>query len=169
MKRFLTAALFLAALVSVLAQDYGPPKQIKDLSWMLGTWSGTGKIEFGGHSVNITSSMTVSFDGQFLKAVSSDKSAESTLTKTTMTGWDTKKNEYVSYTFTNMAPTARIAHGTLHAGALQMVSEPWEAEGFTMVERETMSSVSDTKCNLTLEYKGGEKWVKGMDFVFTKR
>ena len=169
MKRFLTAALLAVPVVLVFAQDYAPPKQIKDLSWLVGTWSGSGQISFGGHSVDITSTMTVSFDGQFLKVVSTDQSSGSTLTKTTMTGWEPTTKEYISYTFTNMAPTARIAHGTLNGSALQMVSDPWQAEGFTIVERETMSKLSDTKCKLTLEYKDGEKWVKGMDFVYTKQ
>ena len=136
---------------------------------MLGTWSGSGKISFGGHAVDITSSLTISYEGQFLKEVSTDKSAGSTLTKTTMIGWDAKKNEYVSYTFTNMAPTARIAHGKLNGSTLVMVAEPWEAEGFTTVERETISKVSGTKLKLILEYKQGDNWVKGMDFVLTKQ
>jgi hypothetical protein len=168
MKRILFAALFLASMVSALAQVFAPPKQIQDLGWAVGTWSGSGKIAFGRHEVEITSSMTVSFDGQFLKEVSVDKSAGSTLTKTTMTGWDALKNQYVSYTFTNMAPTARIAHGTLTGSELQMTSDPWEAEGMTMVERETLSKISDKKCGLTLEYKQGDKWITGMDFVVTK-
>src|SRR5579885_1503203 len=118
MKRLLIAALFLLSVVSVFAQDYGPPKQVKALHWMVGTWSGTGKIVFGGHAVEITSTMTVSYDGQFLKEVSTDKSATSTLTKTTMTGWDPSKSEYISYSFTNAAPTARIAHGKLNGSKL---------------------------------------------------
>lgn len=169
MKRLLIAALFVAAMVSVLAQDLAPPKQVQDLGWAVGTWSGAGKIAFGGHEVEIASTMTVSFDGQFLKEVSTDKSAGSTLTKTTMTGWEAAKNRYVSYTFTNMAPTARIAHGTLTGSKLEMVSDPWEAEGFTMVARESMSKISDTKVGLVMEYKQGDNWIKGMDIVLTKQ
>lgn len=169
MKRLLAAVLFLAPMVFGAAQDYGPPKQVKDLGWMVGAWSGSGKIAFGGHEVEITSSMTVSFDGQFLKEVSIDKSAGSTLTKTTMTGWEPKKGEYISYTFTNAAPTARIAHGKLNGNTLQMISDPWEAEGFTTIMRESISKISDTQCGLTLEYKQGDKWITGMHFVLTKQ
>jgi len=159
----------MATMVSVFAQDLAPPQQVKDLSWMVGTWSGTGKISFGGHEVEITSTMTISFDGQFLKAVSADKSAGSTLTKTTMTGWEPAKSQYISYTFTNMAPTARIAHGALTDNKLEMISDPWDAEGFTMVSRETMSKTSDTKIGLKMEFKQGDKWISGMDFVYTKQ
>ncbi|HWD40397.1 MAG TPA: DUF1579 family protein [Fimbriimonas sp.] len=163
------AVLLSVLLVPALAQDYSPPKQIKDLGWMVGAWSGNRKITFGGHSAEITTEMTISFDGQFLKEISTDKSAGSTLTKTTMTGWDPEKSQYISYTFTNMAPTARIAHGKIDGGKLSMVSDPWEAEGFKMVGRETMSKVSDTKCNLVMELKQGDKWLKEMDFILEKK
>src|SRR5579862_974776 len=167
MKPLGAAALFLASIASANSQNYGPPKEVKDLGWMVGTWAASGKIAFGGHEATITSTMRVSFDGQFLRAVSIDKSAGSTLTKTTMTGWEPKENRYVSYSFTNMAPTARIAHGTLEGGKLQMVSDPWEAEGVTLVGRETTWKISDTQCDVLLEYKSGGNWVKEMDFVFT--
>jgi hypothetical protein len=163
------ATLFLTIILLAHAQDPGTPQQVKDLSWMVGTWSGSGKIAFGGHEVDITSTMTVSFDGQFLRETSIDKSAGSALTKTTMTGWDAAKNQYISYTFTNAAPTARIAHGNLQGATLEMVSDPWEAEGFTMVARESMSKISDTKCGLKMEYKNGDKWMTGMDFILTKK
>ena len=169
MKLLLTTTVFLVSMLLSFAQDYGPPKEVKDLGWMVGTWSGSGKIAFGGHEVEITSTMTVSFDGQFLKSVSTDKSAGSTLTKTTMTGWEPSKSRYVSYTFTNAAPTARIAHGKMDGGKLEMISDPWEAEGMTMIDRETMSKISDTKCGVMMEYKQGDKWLKGMDFVLTKQ
>ena len=90
------------------------------------------------------------------------------MTKTTMIGWDAKKNEYISYTFTNMSPIAPIAHGKVDANELVMVLNPWEAEGMTMVARETMLKVSDTKVGSMMEYKMGEKWMTGMDFVLTK-
>lgn len=169
MKGFLAASLLMAPLAYVLAQDTDPPKEVKDLAWMVGSWSGKGQIAFGGHEVEITSKITASFDGQFLKTTSTDKSSGSTLTKTTMTGWDPAKNEFVSYTFTNMAPTARIAHGKLDGGKLVMVSEPWKAEGMTTVSRETMWRVSDSKWGLTIEFKQGDKWIKGMDFTLEKQ
>src|SRR5437868_1258990 len=102
MKHLLAALFLLVFVASAISQDLAPPKEVKDLGWMVGTWAGSGKIAFGGHEVEITSTMTASFDGQFLKAVSTDKSTGSTLSKTTMTGWEPKENRYVSYTFTNM-------------------------------------------------------------------
>ena len=68
-----------------------------------------------------------------------------------------------------MAPTARIEHGKMDGGKLVMVSEPWKAEGMTAVSRETTWKISDTKCGLLMEFKNGDKWLKEMDFVLTKR
>lgn len=169
MKRSLMAALFLVPIASAYAQDMSPPKEVTELGWMVGTWSGSGKISFGGHEADITSTMTISFDGQFLKVASVDDSGGFKMTKTMMVGWDAKKSEYISYTFTNMGPKARIAHGKMEGGKLVMVSEPWEAGGMTATARETMSKVSDSKYGLTMEFKNGDKWDKGMDFVLTKK
>jgi hypothetical protein len=169
MKRLLAAALFLVPMVSAFTQDMSPPKKVTELGWMVGTWSGSGKIAFGGQETAIESTMTVTFDGQFLKTVSVDKSGGFKLTKTSMLGWDAAKSEYVSYTFTNMAPKPRIAHGNMDGSKLVMVSEPWEAEGMTAVARETITNVSETKCGLIMEFKNGDKWIKGMDFVLSKK
>ena len=155
-------------IISTFAQDMSPPKEVKDLKWMVGSWAGSGKISFGGRETEISSTMTVVFDGQFLKAVSVDDSSGFKMTKTVMFGWDAAKSEYVSYTFTNMAPKPRIAHGKMDGNKLVMVSDPWEAGGMTAVARETVSKNSDTKCGLMMEFKKGDKWDKGMDFVLTK-
>ncbi len=163
------AALFLLPMVAAFGQDMSPPKEVTSLGWMVGTWTGSGKIAFGGHEAEITSKMKVSFDGQFLKIASEDDSSGFKMTKTEMIGWDAKKSEYISYTFTNMGPKARIAHGKMESGKLVMVSEPWEAAGMSAVSRETMTKVSDTKYGLTMEFKNGDKWEKGMDFVLTKK
>ncbi len=169
MKRLLTAVLFLVSMVSAFAQDTSPPKEVSDLGWMVGTWSGSTKIAFGGHETAINSEMTISFDGQFLKTVATDESSGSKLTKTSMIGWDVAKGEYVSYTFTNIAPAPRIEHGKMDGAKLVLVSDPWQAEGMKAVIRETVSKVSDTQYGLVMEFKNGDKWVKGVDFVLTKK
>lgn len=166
MKCIATAALLSITTASALAQEM--PKQVADLGWMVGTWSGSGKIAFGGHETEITSTITASFDGEFLKTVSADKSAGFTLTKTAMIGWDAAKGEYLCYTFTNISPSARIEHGKLEGNKLVMVSEPWEAEGMKLVGRETISKITDSQYGLVLEAKIGDEWEKEMDFILTK-
>ena len=168
MKRLLTTAVLLVLMVTCFAQELSPPKQVTDLGWMVGTWSGSGKISFGGQATAIKTTMTVSFEGQFLKEVAVDDSAGYKLTKTIMTGWQPAKSQFVSYTFTNMAPTARIAHGKMSGNKLVMVAEPWEAEGMTVVGRETMSKISETKFGYKLEFQKGNKWEVGMDIVLAK-
>ncbi len=167
MKCLLMVALLVVPILSTRAQEMGPPKEVKNLGWSVGTWTGNGKIAFGGQETPISSATTISY-GMFLKVVSSDKSTGFTMTKTAMIGWDAKKNEYISDTFTNMSPIARIAHGKVDGNKLIMVSNPLEAEGMSMVARETMLKVPATKVGSMMEYKMGEKWMTGMDFVLTK-
>jgi hypothetical protein len=169
MTTLLSIAFLLLPVASVNAQDMSPPKEVAALGWMVGTWNGSGKMAFGANETDVTTDLTVSFDGQFLKIVSTDKSSGFTLTKTAMTGWDASKHQYINYTFTNISPSARIEHGTLDGTKLVMVSDPWEAEGMKLVSRETMSKVSDSKFELIVEAKIGEKWEKEMDFVLTKK
>ncbi|MBL8088347.1 MAG: hypothetical protein JNM85_09815 [Chthonomonas sp.] len=169
MKRIaLTSACVLLG-VSALAEDLTAPKEIKDLGWMIGTWSAETKIKFGAKETKIASSMIVSYDGMFLKAVATDKSDDFTLTKTTMTSWDAAQSQYVSYAFTNIAPTARIARGTMIEGKLVLTSDPWEAEGMKTAIRETMWKVSEKKIGLKMEMQVKDKWVTGMDLVMTKK
>lgn len=144
-------------------------KEIRDLGWMVGTWSGSGKVSFGGRQMEIATTMMVSFDGHFLKTVSEDKSSGFTMTKTTMTGWDARKHQFVSYTFTNISPSARIAYGKMEGDKLTMVSEPWEAEGMTAVMRETIKKATDTQIAYSLETRRGENWSQGMNFILSKK
>lgn len=169
MKLALALVTLLSLSVIASTQELAPPKEISNLSWIVGTWSGSGKISFGGNETPITSTATVSIDGQFLKAVTADSSSGFTLSKTTMTSWEAAKSQYTSYSFTNIAPTARIAHGKSETDKMVMVSEPWTAEGMTAVFRESLSKVSDKKIELVLEMKMGEKWSQMLDIVLTKK
>ncbi len=166
---FHLVALFIATTGSAFTQDMSPPKEVKDLSWMVGTWTGSGKISFGGQETEIISTMTVDFDGQFLKLASVDDSHGFKMTKTVMIGWDAKKSQYISHSFTNLSPTARVAHGKIEGAKVVLISDPWEAGGRTAVARETLSKISDSKVGVMMEFKNGEKWDKGMDFVLSKK
>lgn len=130
---------------------------------MVGQWVGKSKISFGGRETEIDSSYTVTIDGMFLKSVAADRSNGFTLVKTTMMGWDEAKKEYISYTFTNIGATARIAHGKFEGGQLVMVSEPWSSEGQTAVVRETYSKDPSGRLGVTMEFQKDGGWVKGMN------
>jgi hypothetical protein len=169
MNRLLTAALFSVSIVSAFAQDTSPPAPVNGLGWLVGAWTGSGDITFGDHSTAITTTMSVAFDGQFLRLASVDKSNASKLTKTSMIGWEAAKGQFICYTFTNASPAARIEHGKMEGNQLVFVSDPWEAEGMKLVGRETISKVSAGKFRLIEEAKMGGKWQKEMDFVLTKK
>lgn len=169
MTPLLALALSLPVAASAPRQEVPVPKPVADLAWMLGTWSGKGTIAFGGRETAIESTTTIGFDGQFLKLVSADASGGFTMTKTVMVGWDASKSRYDSYSFTNLAPKPRIAHGKMEGNKLVLESEPWEAEGMTAIARETMTRISPDQLGVMMEFKIGEKWAKGMDLVLGKK
>lgn len=155
--------------VSAMAQQTQTPNQVTDLGWMVGTWSGSGKFTFGGQEMDLSSTMVFSFEGQFLKSVTTTEMGAMKMDETMMMGWNEPKKEYVSYTFTGFAPMPGIKHGKMDGSSLVMVSEPWEVEGQSVVSRSTYAKVSDTKFRLTMELKDGDKWDKAMDLELTKK
>ncbi|MBS1705988.1 MAG: DUF1579 family protein [Armatimonadetes bacterium] len=167
-RMFAAVVASVAATVPAIGQELKPLKEIENLSWMVGTWSGSGEISFGGNKVTIKTTMVVSMDGQFLKATATDESSGFKMTKMTMTEWNAAKKQYISYTFTNIGSTARVAHGTFADKSLSMISDPWEAEGMTAVMRETVTKLDTTKCGYSLELKQDNKWAKVMDFVLDR-
>ena len=78
MKCLLMVALLVVPILSTRAQEMGPPKEVKNLGWSVGTWTGNGKIAFGEQKMPISSAMTISY-AMFLKFVSSDKSTGFTM------------------------------------------------------------------------------------------
>ena len=155
-------------MVSAIAQTSDPPKEIADLSWMVGTWSGTGKNVYDGKETPFTTSMTVSRYGQTIQAVSTltpPNGVELILTR--MIGWDAVKRQYVSYTFSNMAGLPLISRGTLTNNKLVMLFDKWGTDT-TKVGRETMSKISDTKYGFRTEMRHDKKWEVQMDMVLQK-
>jgi hypothetical protein len=145
--------------------SFDPPKEISDLKWMVGTWTGSGPFSMMGTSMDLKMTMTCSFEGQFLKSVTVNDFGQIKMDETAYMGWDDEKKEYFSYSFTNMAPTPRIERGKMDGGKFLMVSEPWQGT----VGRATMTKVSDSKVKFLLEFKNEDKWEKGCDMEMTKK
>ena len=168
MKRLLTAALFLVVMASAFAQANKPPKAISDLGWMVGTWSGNGKIVNEGKETAIKASMTVSLRGQFIESVSTITLAEGVdLVLTRMICFDWGKHQLVSYTFNNWSEMPLISRGKLADNKLIMLLDH-SATDQTPEGRDTTSKISDTKYGFKIEMKKGDKWNEWMDMVLTK-
>ncbi|MBS1723012.1 MAG: DUF1579 family protein [Armatimonadetes bacterium] len=169
MSRVLISALLFLPCVPTFAQEMAPPKEVTDLGWMVGTWSGSGKVPYEGKEIELSVMMTFSIDGQFLKSKSSMVEGGMKMSETMMLGWSGAKSEYVSYSFTSFAPTPGIKHGKLDGANLVMTSEPWEVSGMTVVSRTTYTKLSDTKFRTKMEFKNGEKWDNAMELELTQK
>jgi hypothetical protein len=168
MNRLILATLLALSSTVVFAQAMKPPKQVADLAWMVGTWSGSTKVPYNGHDVLVKTTMVASFDGQVLKEVSTTEEGGKPVSETMMLGWDPDKHEYFSYTFTSFAPMPGVKHGSMSSGNLVMASEPWKVAGQTVVSRETYVKESDARLRSVMEFKNGRKWDPEMSMVLTK-
>ncbi|SRR5581483_3736159 len=172
MKR--TASILFATIVSAVCfaqqMNMEPPAELKKLSWVLGSWSGT--LNWTAPDMQMSGTMTwkAEWENQFLKMTTVTEMSGMKMVETSYTGWNAKKKSYDSYTFTNFAPTPRIEHGTLTGDKFVSISEPWEVGGSPTptVGRATLVKKSDTEATMILEFKEGEKWTKVAEGTFKK-
>ncbi|MGE0002711.1 MAG: DUF1579 family protein [Fimbriimonadaceae bacterium] len=171
MRKILLSLLTVAAMGTAFAQvpDLNPPKEIEELAWLKGNWAGSSKFSFGGMELEVSTKMSVSMDGQFLKSVSTNDYGMLQATETMLLGYDAAKNSYFAYAFTNMAPTPRKENGKMEGGSLVMVSDPWDIMGQATVSRGTMTKLSDTKLKFKLEFKAGDGWELASEMEMTKQ
>ena len=173
MKRMLlmVAASIVAALAFGQEMEMAPPAEIKKLDWMIGEW--TAKSTFTMPEMppmNVSMTVKCEYDGQFLKqSVVNDFDGMIKMTETFYMGYDPATQKYVSYAFTNFAPTPRIERGNLAGDILSMVSDPWTAGGETHVSRATQTKVNNDTMKLKLEFQVDGKWVTGMDATFARK
>ena len=161
----ITAALMIVGAAHAQVPSMDPPEEIMNLKWMVGDWSAQGKFDMMGTASDTKVTMTNSFDGQFLKSVSSFDFGTFKMDETQYMGWNAAKSQYSSWAFANMSPEPRIEHGKMTGDTLVMTSEPWQGT----TGRVTLTKVSDTKMKFTLEFQNGEKWEKATDMEFTKK
>ncbi len=90
------------------------------------------------------------------------------MTETMMLGYDAKKGEYVSYAFTNFAPTPRMEHGKLTGDTLVMVCDGWEVMGAVSASRATLTKVNNNELKIKLEFKTGDTWSVVTDGVYKR-
>ncbi|MCC6402630.1 MAG: hypothetical protein IT207_01320 [Fimbriimonadaceae bacterium] len=161
-------AIGLVGFASAQAPETTPPKELEELNWLLGKWKGTGSFSFGGMDLTVTSTMAVTWDGQFLKSVSTNDYGAFQSTETLFLGWDATKSQYFIYAFTNFSPMPRRETGTKQGDSVVMTSDPWDIMGQTMVSRGTMTKVDGSKIKFKLEFKAGDAWELAADMELKK-
>ena len=166
----IAAASFISTVCFGQAIDMAPPAEMKKFDWMVGEWTSTSKWTMTGmEPMDVTSSFKAEWDGQFLKqAATSDFAGFTKMTETMMLGWDAKRGEYVSYAFTNFAPTPRMEHGKLTGETLVMVCDSWDVMGDVTSSRATLTKVNNDQLKIKLEFKEGDKWNVVTDAVYNR-
>lgn len=142
------------------APDLQPSPKVKELAWMVGTWTGDVKFDMQGMKMESKSVMTCKFEGKFLHVYSTMDMMGMKMTESMYFGWDDSKKEYFSYAFTNMSTAPRFERGNVTGKDFVTVSDPWQVDGSPepTVSRATMTRHSDTMIEFKLEFKEGEKW-----------
>ncbi|MCW5935985.1 MAG: FABP family protein [Fimbriimonadaceae bacterium] len=166
--RLLTVAALATASFVARAQDFEPPAELKKLDWMIGSWSGSGKMAMQGMEMDFTAKVACSWEGQFMKLVSETDFGMLKMTETMFLGWSPTDSQYIAYSFTNISPEARIETGSLEGDTMTMVSQPWNVMGDSSVARTKVGKKSATKLLFKLEFKEGDDWVPASEYEMTK-
>lgn len=164
-------SLAFAATAAIAQMPAEIPKELKDLEWMLGEWSGKATWEFpGAPKMEAEMSFTTVWDGPFMKSTSAQDMGGMKVIETMYMAWDADKKRFSSWTFTNFAATPRIEHATMEGGNFVAISEPWSiGMPEPMISRATTIRKSDTEFEFTLELKDGETWAKAGWGTFKKK
>ncbi len=152
------------------APDLVPPKQISDLSWSVGEWSGSIHwTEPGTPEMDVTTNLVIDMEGQFLREKMTQDMMGTPITETAYMGWNEKEKRYDCWAFSNFAATPRLEHGTIDGTKWVFESEPWTVMGQPVVGRSTVVRVSDTEMKMTLEFKMGDNWTKVAEGTLKKK
>ncbi len=166
----LIALLGLAVFARAQEMNPEPPKEISDLSWMVGKWSGDMEFTFGGQTSPLTMTIDASLELKFLKMVTVNDVQGFKMNEVAYIHWDAKSKQYTMTSFTDLADTPRIQSGAFKDGAIVMVSQPWEVAGAgATVSRSTVKKVSDKEISFTLEFKDGDSWTTAMKGTLKKK
>lgn len=163
---------FTALLISMvcMAQLPEPAKELSDLNWMIGEWSGTGTFQVPNMgAMDVTVTFKAEWDGLFIKQTAINDFGMMKMTETMMLGYDETKSEFFSHGYTNMAPLPRMERGNMSNGSLVMTSEPWEVMGEASISRATLTKGDNDTVKMKLEFKAGDAWAPVADFTFTRK
>lgn len=162
--RFVLMCALMGITVHGFAQEMSdqPPAELKKLEWLIGTWTGKFDWSMEGMESSVDMTWTNSWDGTFMKGVSTMDMMGMMIKETSYLAWDKGKNQYSMWTFTNFAPMPRIEHGKLEGDKVITISEPWDVgmPGGPTVSRATLIRLSANEMDFLLEFKMGDSWTK---------
>lgn len=148
--------------------QFPAPKEITDLKWLEGSWTGSGTFAADGQEAVTKITVTFKLEGMFLVGTITNNVMGMEMIEKRYLGWSASKKQYEAYTFTNFAPTPRVERGEMKEGLLVTVSEPWEVGGGFTTGRFTLGKKGDSQLIYRIEFKMGEQWTPVTDLILTK-
>jgi hypothetical protein len=137
---------------------------------MVGDWKAEPtEFRIGEMTMMVTSSMTISWEGQFLKTKGINDFGGLVMTELMLLGYDAKSEKYRSSAYTNLSPDPRIEEGALKGDVLVMTSKPWAIMGDDSISRATLTKKSDDEVHFKLEFKmGGGDFELASEATYTR-
>ena len=168
----------LAAMIAPAQQDPmmgAPPKELKSLSFMVGTFDCDFQMWEPGSTQSSPMKGTIttaeSLNGMWIESRHESEMMGMPMKGLQMTSYDAAKKQYMAYWFDSMAPGALEMWGTLKGQTLTLVSKPVEVPGMPgkMSFRATTSMKGVGKVLFRLETNMGQGWSKMMEGMMTRK
>ncbi len=143
-----------------------PPPELKQLDFLLGTYTGTAKTTMGDMKIKMTTAPAEG--GMFLRSVNEFEVGPIKFTETMYIAWNAKEKKFQAWGFQSMVPTPREEFGEFKDNNLIFISKPWDMGGTVYISRSTMTITKPGEVKFLLEFKIGEEWSKQGDAILTK-
>lgn len=174
----LLASVALLATLAYAAQEQVmgvPPKELKDLAWMMGDFSAEmtmwepGKTE--GTQIKGTISTFESMNGMWIESRHEGEFGGMPMKGLQLTSYDAEKKEYMAFWFDSMGPGGLEMRGKLKGQTLILASKPTSFPGMPgpMAFRATTSLKAKGKYLFRMEMDMGQGWFKMLEGYFTRQ
>lgn len=155
------------------AADLAPPKELANLDWILGKWTGSHTFaEPGGKASRSKADMT--FDRylakRFVRGSFSGVVGGMKMEGVHLTTYDPNSKSWKGWWFDSIESGVMEVDGTLKNGVLTQVSKPIEMPGMgPQTYRTTYTKVDARHLKFKLEVKSGAGWTTMMEGSYTKK
>ncbi|MFY9233622.1 MAG: DUF1579 family protein [Fimbriimonadaceae bacterium] len=152
--------------------DVTPPKEMKNLSFLVGNFRGSETYDFGGGPQKGASTIrsAIGVGGRWLVGTHSSKSKTMNLEGHHMLSYDKDMKKYRAWWFDNAGSYAMEMNGNFKGKTLVMTSLPTPVPGMAepMVMRASWTPVGSRGLKFVLETQQGGQWMKIMEGSYRK-
>lgn len=169
---FLVASALFAGVIARPVQDMAPPAELKNIDWILGTWTGVGKGMGISGEAKITSEAKLAkdLDGRWINYTATyTMEGMGTLSGRMMLTYDENLKKYTGWWFDSMSATVLDLKGDLKDGVLTLedneVSDPMMGDtAYKIIMKKT-----STGMDLQVMMKAGDQWVVAAEQAYTAK